>query len=235
MTMALAMRCRDGLLLVTDGKVGRASTSFRTVARIWQRTNKVHRVAPHVLVAGAGELAMIHEVVAAMDALPEEVRARGVDGVLPAARAALAQARAEAIARYAAIHGPEGRDLAPKAHFLLVQADPAPRIVFLSEDADVEDQTHLRYAAIGAGDLIVHVRMQPYDPSELSVEQGAVLAYGLVKDVIDSGTFRVSDPVQVWSVRPGAAPSEWDDATLAKTEERYHAFRRKVHDALREV
>jgi 20S proteasome alpha/beta subunit len=234
MTLALALKCRDGVVLATDGKVTRASTSYRTVARIWQKTNKIHPVPPHVLVAGAGELAIIHAVVDALEAAPEQTRAQGVDALAAIARDTLVEHRAEAIARYKSIYGDAmGLENAPRAFFLLVQGAPEPRIVYVSEDGDVEDQTHLGYAATGSGDLIVHVRMQEWDASTLTVEQGALLAYGLVKDTIDSGTFRVSDPVQVWSVRGGAAPEEWDEARIDKLAEGYHAFRAKVHDLLR--
>jgi hypothetical protein len=77
--------------------------------------------------------------------------------------------------------------------------------------------------------------MQAYDPRTLTVEQGAVLAYGLIKDTIDSGTFRVSDPVQLWTVRPGEPPVEWGEKRLDDLGERYHRFREKVHDALRSI
>jgi hypothetical protein len=233
MTMALALRCKDGIVLATDGKVTRASTSYRTVARIWQRTNKTHHVPPHVLVAGAGELALIHAAVDAAAQLPDDERAKGIDGVVPAIRQAIVAARAEGVSRYASIYGKEAApEHAPRAYFLVVAATPEPRLVYVSEDADVEDQTHLGYAATGSGDLIVHVRMQPWDTSRLSVEQGALLAYGLIKDTIDSGTFRVSDPVQVWSVRTGEAPVEWDEARTEKLGERYHAFRQAIVDLL---
>lgn len=233
MTMALALRCKDGIVLATDGKVTRASTSYRAVARIWQRTNKTHHIPPHVLVAGAGELALIHAAVDAAMELPEAERAEGVDAVVPAIRGAIVGARAEGISRYSSIYGREAAmEHAPKAYFLVVAATPEPRIVYVSEDADVEDQTHLGYAATGSGDLILHVRMQPWDTSMLTVEQGAILAFGLVKDTIDSGTFRVSDPVQVWTVATGSPPQEWDDARLAKLAERYHAFRASVAELL---
>lgn len=236
MTMALALRCKDGVVLATDGKVTRASTSYRAVARIWQRTNKTHHVPPHVLVAGAGELALIHAAVDAAMELPEAERATGIDGVVPAMREAIVAARAEGVSRYASIYGKEAAlEHAPRAYFLVVAATPEPRLVYVSEDADVEDQTHLGYAATGSGDLIVHVRMQPWDTSRLTVEQGAILAFGLIKDTIDSGTFRVSDPVQLWSIRTGEAPLEWDEARLAKTEERYHELRRAMADLLAEM
>lgn len=234
MTMALALVCNDGVVLATDGKVSRASASYRTVARIWQRANKTHPVPPRVLVTGAGEVGMLHEVVEALRELPEETRAQGVDGLVPAARERLVQLRAEAIGRYAGIYG---RDLAvehaPKAFLLFVEADPRPRVVYLGEDGDVEDQTHLGYAATGTGDLIVHVRMQPWDTRTLRVEQAAVLAYGLIKDTVDSGTFHVSEPVRVWSIRPGEAPREWDDEALETLAARYHRFRQDVTDLLR--
>jgi 20S proteasome alpha/beta subunit len=233
-TIALALKCKDGIVLATDGKVTRASTSYRTVARIWQKTNKIHPVAPRVLVAGAGELAIIHAVVDALEAAPAEAREQGVDALAPLARDTVVEHRAEAIARYRALYGDAlGLENAPRAFFLLVQGAPEPRIVYVSEDGDVEDQTHLGYAATGSGDLILHVRLQAWDPSTLTVEQGALLAYGLVKDTIDSGTFRVSDPVQVWTVRADAPPEEWDEARLDKVAERYHAFRARVHELLR--
>ena len=234
MTMVLALACSDGILLATDGKITRASTSYRTVARIWQRANKTTVLPPRALVTGAGEVGMIHQVVDALAALPEETRARGVEGLLPHARETLVSLRAEAVARYAAIYGRDAAmEHAPKAFLLFVEADPEPRIVYMSEDGDVEDQTRLGYAATGSGDLIVHVRMQPWDPRELTVEQAAVLAFGLVKDVVDSGSFRVSDPVCLWSLRGGEPPVEWDDKRLAEVAERYHRFRRDVVDVLR--
>lgn len=234
MTMCLALLCKDGIVLATDGKVSRASASYRTVARIWQRANKTHLVPPRVLVAGAGEVGMVHQVIDALAELPEETRAQGIDGLLGPAREQMVALRAEAIARYGALYGREAAmEHAPKAFLLLVEADPEPRIVYLSEDGDVEDQTHLGYAATGTGDLIVHVRLQPWDTRTLTVEQAALLAYGLIKDTIDSGTFRVSDPVRLWSVRTGEAPQEWDEARVEKLGERYHRFRRDVTDLLR--
>lgn len=233
MTIALALRCKDGIVLATDGKVTRASTSYRTVARIWQKTNKIHPVPPHVLVAGAGELALIHAVVAALEAAPPETREAGAAALAEVARDTVVEHRAEGIARYRALYGDAlGLENAPRAFFLLVQGAPEPRIVYVSEDGDIEDQTHLGYAATGSGDLILHVRMQSWDTSRLTTEQGAVLAYGLIRDAIDSGTFRVSDPVQVWTVRAGSAPVEWDGKRLDALAERYHAFQAKVHDLL---
>ena len=233
MTIALALRCKDGIVVATDGKVTRASTSFREVAGIQQRTNKTHVVPPRALVAGAGELALIHAVVDTLSALPEEERAKGVDALAAHATAAITRARAEANARYTAIYGPAGLQQAPRAYFLLAQADPEPRIVYVSEDGDVEDQTHLGYAVTGSGDLIVHVRLQPWDVTTLTTEQAAVLAYGLVKDTIDSGTFRVSDPVQVWTLAKGGAPDEWSPERVAKLAERYARFRAGMQDLLR--
>lgn len=233
MTMAIALRCKDGIVLATDGKVTRASTSYRAIARIWQRTNKTHHVPPNVLIAGAGELALIHTAVNAAMELPAEERENGIDGVLPAIRAAIVSARAEAIARYGSIYGAgNAGDNAPRAYFLVVSATPEPRIVYVSEDGDVEDQTHLGYAATGSGDLIIHVRMQPWNTSALTCEQGAILAFGLIKDTIDSGTFRVSDPVQIWSARTGEAPVEWDEERLEGTAARYHEFRGRVTELL---
>lgn len=232
--MVLALVCRDGVVLATDGKVSRASTSYRTVARIWQRANKTHPLPPRVLLSGAGEVGMIHEVADTLAELPEETRAGGIEAMLPHAREKLVELRGEAVGRYNAVYGAgAGAENAPKAFFLFVEADPAPRVVYVSEDGDVEDQTHLGYSAIGTGDLIVHVRMQPWDPRTLAVEDAAVLAFGLIKDTIDSGTFRVSDPVRVWTLRAGETPDEWDDARLARLEERYHAFRRAMPDLLR--
>lgn len=234
MTMCLALVCRDGVVLATDGKVSRASASYRTVARIWQRANKTTLVPPRALVTGAGEVGMIHEVVEALLRLPEEERARGVEGLVGPARDALVALRAEAVARYAAIYGREAAmEHAPKAFLLLAEAEPEPRLVYLSEDGDVEDQTGLGYAATGTGDLIVHVRMQPWDPRELDAEQAAVLAYGMIKDTVDSGTFRVSDPVRLWTLRRGAPPEEWDEARVERLGQRYHRFRREVADLLR--
>lgn len=234
MTLVLALRCADGLVLATDGKVTRASASFRTVARIWQRANKTRVIPPGTLVAGAGELALIHEVTEALEAGDEAARKGGARALAPLARDALVKGRAEAIARYNSLYGPGGIDAAPKAYFILVSADPEPAIVYVSEDGDIEDQTHLGYAAIGTGDLIVHVRMQPYDPARLTMRQGAILAFGLIKDIVDSGTFSVSDPVHVWSIAKGSAPVEWDDTRLTKLAEEYNAFRDRVHDLLRE-
>ena len=236
MTMVLALVCADGVVLATDGKVTRASASYRTVARIWQRANKTHPIPPRVLIAGAGEVGMVHEVVDALAELPEEARAGGIDALVPVAREKLVALRAEAVARYGAIYGPAAAmEHAPKAFLLFVEADPRPRIVYLSEDGDVEDQTHLGYAATGTGDLIVHVRMQPWDTRTLTLEQGAVLAFGLIKDTIDSGTFRVSDPVRVWTLRPGEPPVEWDDDRLDGLAGRYDRFRQGVADLLRQV
>lgn len=233
MTIALALRCKDGILVATDGKVTRASTAYRAITRIWQRTNKAQAVPPHVLVTGAGELALLHAVTEHLAALPDEARARGLDALLPEARDALIRERAAAMARYASIHGSDtARELAPRAYFILCQATPQPRIVYMAEDGDVEDQTHFGYAVTGSGDLTVHVRLQEWDTTTLSLEQAAVLAFGLVKDTIESGTFHVSDPVRLWTLPPGAPPEEWDADRLAKTEERYHRFRKGVHDLL---
>ncbi len=233
MTIAIALKCKDGLVLATDGKVTRASSSYRAVARIWQRTNKIHPVPPHVLVAGAGEFAMIHDLVDALHEAPEAAREKGVDGIAALARDTVVAQRAEAVARFNTIYGAgAGAEHAPRAYFLLVQSTPEPRILYLAEDGDLEDQTHLGYAVTGSGDLIVHVRLQAWDTTKLTTEQAALLAFGLIKDTIDSGTFRVSDPVQIWTMPTGKPFEEWDEARLEKAADRYDAFRAKTHELL---
>lgn len=234
MTIAIALRCKDGIVVATDGKVTRASTAYRAIARIWQRADKAHVIAPHAVVTGAGELAMLRAVAERLRSLPESERARGLDALVPAARETLVAERTAGLARYAKMHGPEAaRELAPRAFVLLCEATPKPRIVYLSEDGDVEDQTHLGYAVVGSGDLTSHVRLQSWDTATLTTEQGAVLAFGLVKDTIESGTFYVSDPVRIWTLAP--RPEAWDEARLTKLAETFHAYRAKIHDLLRSL
>lgn len=233
MTLAIALRCKDGIVVVTDGKVTRASTAYRAIARIWQRADKAIVVPPRVLMTGAGEVATLREVARTIAALPEAERAKGLAALVPAARDAMVRERAAGLARYAKLHGPEAaRELAPRAFAILCEADPEPRIVYVSEEGDVEDQTAYGYAVAGSGDLTVHVRLQEWDTSTLPLDQVAVLGYGLVKDTVEAGTFHVSDPVSVWSIRHGSAPEAWNDVRVATLAERYHQFRANVHKLL---
>lgn len=209
MTLVLAIRCREGVVLASDGQ----ATTDAAGQPTRQPVRKLFEVAGRIAWGAAGSLGLQQtlaaelqrrepELLAAMD--PREALARIV---IPIQQRALED--------FVALPG----CVPPELACIFCWWDPgARRPAILSIPRTGGDhQLHDRYSAVGTGDIFAEFAMASVahlGTAELSLEQAKMVAYKAVSDAISVAAVYLGPPIQMSVVTPGDGAVEVSRADL---------------------
>ena len=153
MTLIIALACRDGVVLGSDGQ----ATTFSTGGPIRRNISKIKYLGDNKLWGASGSVGMIQKIESAFTALPREIlNAPLSENQLRQAILTNAHAiRAQELNRHRSLHGP-GRDAeAGVADILIVENLNSPRIWHINPDCADEFLEEFGYGASGSGDISV--------------------------------------------------------------------------------
>ena len=211
MTLVLAIRCRDGVVLASDGQVTAETAGQPTRAsgrKLWDFGDRVAWGAA----GSAGLRQTLHSELAGLNGQlrePEALRERLVSLVIPIQQ--------RAVARYVPHPGSDPPDLA--CIFCWCDAHGAHILEIPRTGGD--HQFHARYCAIGSGDIFARFAMASVahlDTRELDLEQAKMVAYKAIADAIEVAAVFLGPPIQLYVVTEGRAapvPQEEVDDGLA--------------------
>ena len=208
MTLVLAIRCREGVVLASDGQ----ATTDAAGQPTRQPVRKLFTIGDRIAWGAAGSLGLQQTLAAA--------RERRQDELLAAAdpRDALARAvipvQQRALADFVALPGASPPELA----CIFCWCDgPAGRPAILSVPRTGGDhQLHGRYSAVGTGDIFAEYAMASVahlGTDRLTLEQAKMVAYKAVSDAISVAAAYLGPPIQMTVVTPegGARPVARED------------------------
>ena len=194
MTLVLALRCRDGVVLASDSQ----ATTDAAGQPTRQPVRKLFAVGGRIAWGAAGSVGLqqaLEEALAGRgDALAEadDPRPLIVDAVVPIQQRALRD--------YVPHPGTQAPDLA--CIFCWCGPGGAPRIFSVPRTGS-DHQLHDRHAAVGTGDIFADFAMASIahlDTARLDLERAKMVALKAISDAIDVAAVYLGAPVQMIAV-----------------------------------
>jgi 20S proteasome alpha/beta subunit len=227
MTLVLALRCRDGVVLASDGQ----ATSDAAGQPTRERMRKLFALGRSGAGGAAGSAGLQQDLERALAELdgeldsetdPYAVRARLAGLVLPIQQRAFAD--------YVPLPGTQPPDLT----CLFCWHGPAGPRIFTIPRTGSDHQFHAPYAAIGTGDIFAAFAMRSVahlGTPELGLEQAKMVAYNAISNAIDVAAVYLGPPIQMWVVTPRASypvPREELDGRLSDSVDSWKARQREA-------
>jgi 20S proteasome alpha/beta subunit len=193
MTLVLAIRCREGVVLASDGQ----ATSDAAGQPTRQPVQKLFDLGGRIAWGAAGSVGLQQALTEALGAdrrvLGErDPRAALVDAVIPIQQRALRD--------FVPHPGAQPPDLA--CVFCWLGPDGAPRIFSVPRTGS-DHQLHDGHAAVGTGDIFADfamVSVAHLGTPDLSLEQAKMVALKAIADAIDVAAVYLGPPIQMTAV-----------------------------------
>ncbi len=228
MTVVLAVRCSEGVVLASDGQVTADTAGQPTKAP----ARKLFDVGCRLAWGAAGSAGLQQTLQAELAALngqgadAEQLRQRLASIVIPIQQ--------QALARYVPHPGTEPPDLA--VIFCWCDGD-GPRILEIPRTGS-DHQFHERHCAIGSGDIFARFAMASVahlNTNELTLEQAKMVAFKAIADSIEVAAVFLGPPIQLYVADEGGTrpvPAEEVATALADSVDVWKAHQRETLGAL---
>lgn len=225
MTLVLAIRCRDGIVLASDGQ----ATSDALGQPTKHAVRKLYDVAGRVAWGAAGSIGLqqnLREELGELDGL--DSTASGVRERLAHAMVGVQQL---ALRQHVPVDGAGPPELA--CIFCWYDGLGRPRILEVPRTGG-DHQFHERYCAIGTGDIFARFALASIKllgTEALTLEQAKMVAYKTIADAIDVAAFFLGPPIQMYTVTPAGAmrvPAAELDGGLSDSVDGWRARQRET-------
>lgn len=203
MTLVLAIRCREGVVLASDGQ----ATTDAAGQPTRQPVRKLFAIGDRIVWGAAGSLGLQQTVAAELDRCADELLT--VDDPREALARVVIPIQQRGLEDFVALPGASPPELA----CIFCWCDgPAGRPAILSIPRSGSDhQLHGRYSAVGTGDIFAEYAMASVahlGTDGLSLEQAKMVAYKAISDAISVAAVYLGPPIQMAVVTPDAGAQE---------------------------
>jgi len=197
MTLILGINCRDGIIMAADSQM-----TMREIKKTG--VEKIKRCGC-CLWAGAGDVSVIQKFEKQIESLPSEIKINGImDNVVENMQRIMHYVRKDYVERYLDIY--KNPQAAPFCEIIVCgyNAKQEPKISVISGNGDAVEFDD--YCSIGVGTPFAQVLLKTLSLNEfvknLTIEQGKVFAYRVIKAAIETGNFGMDFPIFIWEIKP---------------------------------
>lgn len=213
MTLIIALACKDGVIMASDSQATIGSTGGPVRSTI----SKIKHLRENKLWAASGSLGMIQKLEEVFNRIPKELINAPINE--HQLRQVIIQnaltLRAQELQRHRALHG-QGRDNeAGMADLLIIEYQNSARIWHINHDCADEFLEEFGYGTSGIGDIFAHTLIKNYKIKDLTVEQGCLIVYRVLRDAIDIGAFGLDEPIDIWIIDNNGVRQKSQDEMLA--------------------
>lgn len=228
MTLVLALRCSEGIVLASDGQ----ATCDAAGQPTRQPVRKLFAAGDALAWGAAGSAGLqqsLHHELVDLDtrgATDWQLRARLSATVVPIQQAAL---RA-----FVAHPGCEPPEL---ACLFCWWTGSEPRILSVPRTGG-DHQFHERFAAIGSGDIFAALTMRSIahlETAQLSFEHAKMVAYTAMCDAIDVAAVYLGPPIQMYLVSPGRVEEVPHEELVGQLADAVDVWKARQREVLRPV
>lgn len=199
MTLIIAMPCQDGVVLASDGQ--------ETRGQVRTSTRKIKRWGTNCIWAGAGSLSLIQRVEEQIATLPPaplvDIRDLVARVITNSVRQLLELDFRTPFFR----ENPEILQSLCPGDFVFVQAQPEPKILHIPSVGTPEWIMDSAIAS-GSGSLFAYALLGKYWNNDnfrtrVTTAEGSVLAYKVIEEAIEVGSYGLGPPIDIWVVKDG--------------------------------
>jgi 20S proteasome alpha/beta subunit len=196
MTLVVALKCRDGIVMESDSKaIGNSAGGT-----INYSIQKIFRVGNDSLFGASGTIGMIQKSLEIIRGFSEKLDVGTSQDIRDEIRDRLLTLAVRSTEIQKVYSGkPDG---APLADILLCTKDETKthRIWHIAKDAVDEMIDVVGYGAVGAGDVFAHAILRAFPISNLNLSSSKLLVYKAIKGAIATSAYGVGDPIDVWTI-----------------------------------
>ncbi|MGI0141772.1 MAG: hypothetical protein ACREBF_03955 [Candidatus Micrarchaeales archaeon] len=196
MTLVVAIKCKDGLVMASDGQaIGTAASGM-----IKHDMRKIFRIGSGSLLGASGTIGIIQKSLEIVQSFSEEFD-KGINTELRRLiRGKLSELCIDAQNIHRQYYG--SLDGAPIADIIICARDAAgkQRIWHIGKDGNDEYLDDVGYACTGSGDAFAYTILRGLDIKAFDMNTGKLIAYKAIRKAGDVGASGLGDPIDIWSV-----------------------------------
>jgi 20S proteasome alpha/beta subunit len=231
MTLIIALACKDGIVMASDGQVTASSAG----GPIRIPGQKIYQVTDNVLFGASGSLGVIQRAYQVVKSLESVLNNDwGSMEVREGVRRSLFEIYKNELDRHREFYkGTPYEDIrhAPPADILLckyregIDGTVERRIWHIAMDCSDEFLDELGYGCTGIGDVFAHTLLRRYPVKDLDVERGKLIAYRVLKEAMEVGAYGLGEPIDIWVISKQGV-RRLKRGELEALEDTYSAWRR---------
>ena len=203
MTLIIALVCKEGIVMASDGQSTRWSAGGPPI-RI--SSQKIFPIGSRMLFAASGTVGIIQQAKRVMNAFEQEVDKGFSYELVDKIRQNLFGVFQQELQRHKTFwKGTEYEKVehAPTADILLAYCEckagrPSTELVHITRDAFYESLTDQGFAATGIGDVFAYTILGNYYRKDINISRGIILAYRVIKTAIETGAWGLGEPIDIW-------------------------------------
>jgi len=203
MTLIIALACKDGIVMASDGQ----ATGGSAGGPVRMPIKKIFKINENVLFGAAGNVGIIQKSRDVTYSFSTKLEEEWNYYLMEEVKKALFGVYKNEINRHRAFYeGTPQEDIrnAPIADVLLcnfTKGEKDQKIIWhIASDCSDIMEDEIGYGCTGNGDVFAHTLLKNYPIKELEVEKGKLVAYRVIKEAIEIGAFGLGEPIDVWII-----------------------------------
>lgn len=196
MTLIIALNCKDGIVVASDGQ----ATSGSSGGPIKRKIQKIFKLGDNVVFGASGSVGTIQKSRDIIQQFSQQLN-NGLDiNTREQIRQQLFQIMRSELERHKTFHGkPEG---APLSDTLICvrHNDGSCKIWHIAPDCADEFLEELGYGCSGIGDTFAHTLLKNYYNNNLDIQGGKLVAFRIIKEAIEIGAYGLGEPIDIWAL-----------------------------------
>jgi 20S proteasome alpha/beta subunit len=194
MTLIIILKCKNGIVMASDGQ----ATSFSTGGPIRQRIQKIFKLTGDVLFGASGSVGTIQKCKEIFEQFSQQLSNTFDLNIRNQIRQSLFGIMKSELDRHKAFH--DKLEGAPLADILVCVRlkDGNCKIWHIAPDCAEEFLDELGYGCSGIGDTFAYTLLKRYYSDEIDIEGGKLVAYRVIKEAIEIGAFGLGEPIDIW-------------------------------------
>ena len=200
MTLVIALSCKNGIVMASDGQATVGSSGGPVRAE----TQKIFKINANTLFGASGSVGTIQKALRTVQSIAD-LESDWNPTIMHNVKQQLFRIYKSEIERHMAFHrtiNPNQVPPLPIADILLckVQENGENIIWHIAPDCHDELLHELGYACTGNGDIFAHTLLKGFDIKNMDLEEGKLLAYRTIRLAIDTGAFGLGEPIDIWTI-----------------------------------
>jgi len=200
MTLVIALSCKDGIVMASDGQ----ATVISSGGPVRVEAEKIFEINDNTLFGASGDVGTIQKSLELIKGIPELRKdlTTSIKSVVKDKLSDLYKQEIDPIVKFhQALKTPQP-PRPPIADILIakIQEDNSRIIWHITPDCRDEALEHQGYACTGNGDIFAHTLLKGFDIKSLTTEGGKLLAYNTIKLAIETGAYGLGEPIDIWTI-----------------------------------
>jgi len=234
MTLIVGLKCRDGIVMASDGQ----ATGGSAGGPIRMPSQKIFKISENVLFGAAGSVGVIQKSREVIVLFSTQLNGDWNRDLMENVRKTLFGVYKNEIERHKAFYqGTPQQDirLAPIADVLLCKYSAEQQIIWhIAPDCSDERLEEIGYGCSGSGDVFAHTLLKNYLAEKMDVEKGKLVVYRVIKGAIEIGAFGLGEPIDIWTINNNGI-KRIDRNELMALDDTYNTWKEMEREVFRSI